>query len=133
MSERPLLLVLVPAAFSAGVHLALAPSHARESELLGVAFAASAVALACVAFLVFARPDLRGAPPAAALLLAGLVAAYLASRSVGLPGVGHHREPFDAVGLVTKGAELVALLAALHIFLANRRWPRPLPDTKEMQ
>jgi hypothetical protein len=79
------------------------------------------------------RPRSAIVPLGTAFLLASLIAAYLLSRSAGLPGLGHGVEPFDAVGVLTKFVELAVLLAAVHLYIANRSRPRPLPNTRSNQ
>jgi hypothetical protein len=106
---------VVACAVSAGVHAGLVPAHLGESRALGVAFALSALVLLWAAASL-AEPN---APPAragaVAALLGGLIAAYMASRTVGLPVPGTHVEPVDAVGLVTQLLQGAGLCAALWL------------------
>jgi hypothetical protein len=108
-------LAVVACAVSAGVHAGLVPAHLGESRALGVAFALSALVLLWAAASL-AEPN---APPAragaVAALLGGLIAAYMASRTVGLPVPGTHVEPVDAVGLVTQLLQGAGLCAALWL------------------
>lgn len=120
-------LVVVACAISAGIHAALTPEHLAEGTAPGLAFAASAVALAglCVALTVH-----PGVVPlvAASVLLAGLVAAYGLAVTSGLPVL--HKEPAEALAVVTKAVELLGLAAALHLVLRGRELPvavRPRP------
>jgi hypothetical protein len=124
------LLVLVGCAFSAGIHFALVPSHAEESARLGLSFGVAGVLLLALSLASFVQPRDTAASLVTALLLASLLGAYLLSRSVGLPWLGHGREPFDAIGVLTKLVELAALLASLHLYIDNRRRPRPLLETR---
>jgi hypothetical protein len=123
-------LVLVTCAFSAGIHFALIPGHTEESMRLGVAFGLAGALLLALALDVYARPRSTATPLVTALLLVCLIAAYLFSRNVGLPGSGHGPEPFDLIGVVTKLAELVALMASIHLYAENRSWHPPLPKTR---
>ena len=95
------LLVLVCAA-SAGVHAALAPEHCRESATAGAAFAASAVVLGVCAVALDRLPRSRLPVVGAAVLLAGLLGAYLLTRLTAIPPLAEHQEPVDAVGVATK-------------------------------
>jgi hypothetical protein len=107
--------VVTACAVSAGVHAGLVPSHLAESRALGIAFAISAVALLWAAASV-ARADEPPVPCAlAAAMLAGLIAAYAASRTIGLPLLEPHAEPLDAVGLVTQVVQGAGLCAALRL------------------
>ena len=134
MSSRrgvgPTLVVLIACAFSAGIHFALMPSHADESAALGAGFAVAGLLLLAFGLVVFMQPHSSAAALTTAVLLALLLAVYLLSRTAGLPGVGHGPEPFDALGLLTKLAELGALLALIHVYLDNRSRPPPLPKTR---
>ena len=128
--ERYRLGLLYACAFSAGVHLALAPSHLEESAPLGVAFAAAAALLIALALGVFMRPGDPRPLAATTALLVSLLVAYLASRTVGLPGLEPEPEPLDAVGLLTKGIEVLGLPAALCLHLDNRSRHLPLPKPR---
>jgi hypothetical protein len=116
------LLVLACAA-SAGVHFALAPEHWRESATSGAAFAASAVALCACAVALDRRPRSGLPVTGAALLLAGLLSAYLLTRFTAMPPLADHAEPVDAVGAVTKLVEAVGL--ALAVVVSQRSAGRP--------
>ena len=124
------IVVLIACGFSAGIHFALTPEHVEESTRLGVGFALSGVLLLVLAVQIYVRPRSSSAPVLAALLLVALIAAYLLSRTVGLPGSGHETESFDAVGLATKSVELVGLMAAIGLHLENRSWLEPLLTTR---
>jgi hypothetical protein len=99
-------------AASAGVHLALVAEHAAEGPLVGIAFAASAVALGVGA--VAARRPL-GRVGAVAGLLIGVAACYLLSRTTGIPGLVPEPEHLEAVGMLTTAAEVLAALACLPL------------------
>jgi hypothetical protein len=111
-------LVALVAAGSAGVHAALVPEHLHESTALGGAFAVSTVALALVAVLTRSPRHDRWAPAAAAAVLLATAAAYLLSRTTGLPGLITDPEEVDLLGVVTSSAEVVAAAAA--VFLSRR-------------
>jgi len=112
-------------AASAGAHAGLVPEHLRESPLLGVAFIVSVVLLIAAGAALAMRPDSAAVAGLAAALLIGLIAAYAASRTTGLPLLEPEPEPMDAVGLVTKLVELVGLACALRLTqtAAGRRPP----------
>jgi hypothetical protein len=111
-------LVALVAAGSAGVHAALVPEHLHESTALGIAFIGSAVSLVVVAVLTRTPRHDAWAPAAAAAVLLGTAAAYLLSRTTGLPGLITDPEEVDLLGVVTSSAEVVAAAAAL--FLSRR-------------
>jgi hypothetical protein len=113
--ERDLL--IVACAISAGVHAALVPEHLDESRLLGVGFVAAAVALGVLA--VALRSGASLAPAAAALVLAGAIAAHALAISSGLPLLHPEPDPVDLVGVLTKTVEFGGLALALD--LARRR------------
>jgi hypothetical protein len=111
--------LLVACAFSAGVHVALAPDHLGESALLGLGFLGSAAFLLALGLGIYARPDSLRLPSLIALLGGALIAAYVASRTVGLPVLHPAPEAVDPVGVITKGAEVVAVVLSLHLFVEN--------------
>src|SRR3954463_6490961 len=90
-------LVALACAASAGVHAGLVPEHFRESALLGAAFALSVVLLAAGALRL--RADATGAPWVAIVLL-GVAACYLLSRTTGLPVLEPEPEQLDPVGVL---------------------------------
>jgi hypothetical protein len=113
---RPFALDVVvgAAALSAGAHAALVPEHLREAPQLGIAFIVSAVLL-LVAARVATLTDSSRAMVATALLFAGLIAAYMASRTTGIPWLQPDAEPADAVGLATKVVEALGFFFALNL------------------
>jgi hypothetical protein len=117
-SALPLSL-LAACAFSAGIHVALAPDHLGESTALGLSFLVAAALLLALGLGTFARPRSMRLPLLIALLSAALIAAYIASRSAGLPILHPEPEPVDAVGVTTKAVELVALTLSLHLYRKN--------------
>jgi hypothetical protein len=102
-------------AASAGAHAALVPEHLREAPAMGIAFVLAVVLLGTVGTALVLRPDDPRTASLAALLLAGLIAAWAASRTTGIPLLQTHREPVDGVGLVTKLVEALGLACALWI------------------
>ena len=105
--------VLIASAASAGVHAGLVPAHLDENLWLGIAFAGSfGLLLALTVSLAHAGDPRRRAAPAAAVL-AALIVAHSLSRTVGLAPLEEHVEPVDAIGLLTQGAQLAGLVAAL--------------------
>jgi hypothetical protein len=99
-------------ATSAGVHLALVPSHWTESRLLAAGFIVAALLLGATATAGVVATS-RSWWIATALLLTGLVALYLLSRTTGLPGLTEV-ESFDPVGVATEVVQLIGLTAALR-------------------
>lgn len=100
-------------AASAGVHGALVVPHAAESTRLALAFAVATAALTAAA-LAQALVPCREVAAGAAVLLLGVAAAYLLSRTTGIPGLTEHIEPFDALGTVVSLLEAAAAVVAVR-------------------
>lgn len=122
--------LLVACAFSAGVHVALAPPHFAEARLFGLGFLAAAALLVALGLGVYLRPDSRRLALAIALVSCALVAAYAASRTVGLPVLHPATEPVDAVGAITKAVEVIALVLSLRLYVENAAGLAPLPSKR---
>jgi hypothetical protein len=102
-------------AASAGAHAGLVPEHLREAPRLGAAFVVSVVLLALAGAALTIRPRSRRVAQATALLLAGLIAAYAAARTTGIPLLAPEPEAADGVGLATKLVEAAGLACALWL------------------
>jgi hypothetical protein len=107
-------------AASAAVHGSLVLPHSHESVALAFAFAVSAVAMA-VAAIGLALASRPVVVAAVALLLAGTAAAYVLSRTTGIPALIAHPEPLDASGTVVSCFELAAAWALVRLLI--RRSP----------
>lgn len=118
-SDVPARLVVFACAASAGVHAGLVPEHLGTEPRLGAAFAVAVALLLTTGIAVTARPRDPRLARGSALLFAGLIAAYGASRTTGIPVLAPSPEPLDAVGMATNLAEALGLVAALSL---NRRW-----------
>ena len=118
-------IVVAACAVSAGAHAGLVPDHVREAPEVGVALVVAVALLLAAAIALAIRPDSLGAARGAALLLAGLIACYAASRTTGLPLLEPHVEPLDAVGVTTKLVEAVGLVFAFWLSgpVGGRRSP----------
>jgi hypothetical protein len=82
---------------------------------MGVAFLVAVALLLATGIAVARRPgDLR-VTSAAALLFAGLIAGYTASRTTGIPVIGPDPEAVDAVGIATNLVEALGLACALSL------------------
>ena len=117
--------VILACAISAGIHGALTPEHFAEGGPAGLGFAVSTVALALVAVALTFRPESNTALVAAALLFAGLIAAYAAAVTTGVPLLHPEREAVDGLALFTKAIEAAGLLAAwslLHPQTKGHAW-----------
>lgn len=108
-------IVLVACAASAGVHAGLVPSHLAEAPPLGLAFASAALLLVAVTVALARVGRSRWPDALAAGMLAGLIAAYAASRTVGLPLLEEDAEPVDATGLLTQAVQAIGLIAAVRL------------------
>ena len=109
------ILVVLAAAVSAGIHAGLVPEHLGEMPLLGVSFIFAVLALLASAVAVTIRPEAQLPASLVAFLFAGLILAYVASRTTGLPVLEPEPEPVNAIGIVTVAVQLVGLLAALWL------------------
>jgi len=115
-------------AASAGIHAGIVPEHLREEPRLGVAFVITVVLLVATCATVALRPD-RVTALAAALLLAGVICAYIASRTTGIPALAPDPESVDGVGIAAVAIELVGLTCALWLARPiRRRRRRPIPQ-----
>lgn len=106
---------MVACAASAGVHAGLVPEHLREEPRLGVAFLAAVVLLLTVVASETIRPADARVAGAAAVLLAGLIAAYAVTRSTGIPLLAPDPEPVDLVGVGANVVEALGLGSALYL------------------
>jgi hypothetical protein len=114
--------VLAAALVGAGtIHAAMAPSHLGESAVEGAGFVASAFAQILLAGAVLLRPTRRVLLAVSGLSLA-LLAAWVVSRTAGLPFGGHsgHPESVTVVDGVTVALELVTLGVAAALALGAR-------------
>lgn len=107
--------LLFTCAASAGAHAGLVPAHLDAEPRLGAAFLIAVVLLVTAATSVAARPGDRRITSSAGLLLAGLILAYVASRTTGIPVLDPEPEAVDAVGIATTAVEALGVLAALGL------------------
>ncbi|HEU5243396.1 MAG TPA: hypothetical protein VFU33_03265 [Gaiellaceae bacterium] len=128
--DRERMLLVAAGAIAVGVHAGLAPDELDEWAPLGACFIAAAVVLAgSVAVLAVGRDHCRRAAAVLALLFAGLVVGYVATRLVALPPLDPDREPLDAVGIATTLVEAAGVVVALH--LAGREMSPSTPGGKQ--
>jgi apolipoprotein N-acyltransferase len=107
--------VVFVCAASAGAHAGLVPAHLHSEPRLGAAFVVAVVLLASAAVALAIRPENRRAARATAVLLGGLMAAYAATRTAGIPVLAPDPEALDGVGVATNVAEAVGLVGALWL------------------
>ena len=112
-------LVAASCGISAGVHAALVPEHLRESASLGWSFALATLLLAACAVALERRWESRWPVRLAAVVLAGLIASYWATRLAHIPGLDSTPEAVEVVGVATKIVEAAGLLLALHLSLSR--------------
>jgi hypothetical protein len=115
-------LVAAACGISAGVHAALVPEHLRETALLGWSFVLATVLLAACAVAIERRWESPWPARLAAVVLAGLIGGYWATRLSHVPGLDSTPEAVDVVGVATKVVEAAGLLLAVH--LSFSRAPR---------
>jgi len=120
----PRLLTFACAA-SAGAHAGLAPAHLSGEPRLGAAFLVVVALLMATVIAVAARPWDRRITTEAGLLLAGVMLAYLASRTTGVPVLDPEPEALDAVGIATNGVEAVGVVVAVWLIHPVGRTVRP--------
>lgn len=130
MSSRhwtPAALVLTCAA-SAGAHAGLVPAHLNGEPRLGAAFIIAVVLLVAAAVAIAVRPGDRRIVSMAGLLLAGLMLAYLATRTTGIPVLDPEPEALDVVGIATNAVEALGVLVALWLIHPFGRPGRLTPN-----
>ena len=115
--------VVFACAASAGIHAGLVPEHLRENPPLGVAFVIAAIVLVATGTFLALRPVLQ-AVRIAAVVLGGLIAAYIATRTTGIPLLDPDPEALDAVGVAAIVIELLGLTYALWLGHSIGRLPR---------
>lgn len=113
--SRAASVLVVACAASAGAHAGLVPAHLNGEPRLGAAFLVAVALLAAAATALAARPEDRRITSAAGLLLAGLLLAYLATRTAGIPVLDPEPEALDAVGIATSVVEAVGVVIALWL------------------
>jgi hypothetical protein len=105
------------------VHIAIAPDHLREAPYAGVLFIALATAALVNAALLLTTQDERAWALTAALSVSAL-AAYLISRSVGLPllgdDVGDWLNPLGVLAVLSEATALLVAGLALRAARAYR-------------
>jgi hypothetical protein len=121
--------VTVACAASAGVHAALVRPHLEEAVPLGLAFAASALALALVALAVRQPRHDPWAPAAATAVLCLIAVGYLLSRTAGIPLLITQPEGLDPLGAMTTAAELAGA-AAGALLLTTGALPQTRKDSE---
>jgi hypothetical protein len=112
-------LLLLACAFSGGIHIALAPEHLGESAPFGIGFLAAAALLFALGLGIYLRPEGAALALLIAILSGALIAAYVASRTAGLPLLHPAPEAVDPVGVITKAVEALALFLSLRLLLEN--------------
>jgi hypothetical protein len=110
--DAPRLVAIVGLAVTAAVHIPVAAQHIGAARYLLLSFDVLVVAGAGLAALLVVRPS-RPAAAAALVLALAAIAAYIASRTVGLPleddDIGDWA---NTLGLVALGAEIAVVLSA---------------------
>lgn len=125
-------LVVLACGVSAGTHAGLVPEHLRSEPRLGVAFLVAVALLVASATALALRPQDLRIVQAAGALLAGLIVAYMASRTTGIPLLAPDPEGLEAVGVITNAVEALGLLPALWLAKSQRRRDRRPNRLKEV-
>src|SRR5436309_11698471 len=84
--------VLFMCAASAGIHAGIVPEHLREEPPLGVAFVITVALMLGLGAAIAFRPLSRRLASVASLVFGGLIAAYVVSRTTGIPFLSPDRE-----------------------------------------
>lgn len=118
--DAALVVVSFAGLVAASVHAIVGPGHFQEGLRFGLFFAALTGLQVASSVQVLRRPG-RPLVAAVALLNAGVVLVWLATRTVGLPFGLAAVEKIGPLDVVASAAELVALAAATRWLLARRR------------
>lgn len=114
-------LLLAAASIAAGlIHATVVPHHLGESTILGVAFIATAIFQIAWAAPVSVRLD-RRLLDMGALVNGAIVAAWIVSRTVGLP-FGHHAwiaEPIGAADAMATVLELLIIIGSTLVRISQ--------------
>jgi hypothetical protein len=113
--------VVLACAASAGAHAGLAPSHLQSEPRMGVAFVVAVLLLGATGCMAVLRPADPRITSVAALLFAGLIGAYITSRTTGIPLLQSDSEPVDAVGVATNLVEVLGFASAVLLMQPGRR------------
>jgi hypothetical protein len=113
-SQLWLPLAVVSTAAAAGVHVAVGPAHFREQTLLGLFFAASALAQIGWSLAMVGLRSVEFVRAGATLNL-GLIVLWLITRTIGLPGVLAGPEAVGAWDLACVTWEATAVLACVRV------------------
>lgn len=117
-------LAVVSSAAAAGVHAALGPAHLKEQTLFGIFFAISALLQLIWAVAVAIRPT-RATLVAGAVGNLGIVALWLATRTVGLPwGLLPGPEAVGSWDLTCALWELAVVVASVLTLQSGESRPR---------
>lgn len=107
--------MVVACAISAGAHAGLIPAHLEEEPRLGAAFVVVVILLAAVVATLVMRPQSARVARGASVVLAGLIGAYAASRTTGIPLLSPEPEAVDPVGVATNLVQALALVFSLKL------------------
>jgi hypothetical protein len=122
--------IILACAISAGIHGALVREHFAEGTGAGMGFVVSTVLLAVLAVALTRNPS-QPVLLATAAVFAGLLAAYAAVITTGLPLLHPEREAVNGLALFTKAVEIGGLAFVLK---GTIEWPRhdgsPLPSRR---
>jgi len=124
---RYLPLAVVSSAAAAGVHAAVGPAHFREQLLFGLFFAASALAQVVWSVAMVTRPS-RSLLVAAVVGNSAILALWLATRTVGLPGLLPSPEAVGPWDVCCAVWELAVVVAASQVLRADDARDLRLPD-----
>ena len=103
------------------IHAALAPAHLEEIPYIGALFLVAAAVLGVVIAMLVELPNSRLPWLIGTALCAGMLAAFLLSRTLGLPGFHEEWLSDNALGIAAIPPEVVFIACAGY---ALRRTPR---------
>lgn len=122
-APRPSLRLAAAAMLAAEIviHGYLAPDHLREVPYVGVLFVAVSVLLTIVLVGILTRPRAAAVWHGGAVVCLGMALAFVASRTVGLPGLRESWISDAGLGLVSLPPEVVFVICALSAARDTRR------------
>ncbi len=114
-------------AAAGAAHIPVIPSHLSEAPYIGVLFILLTVACLGLAVILTWHPR-TPAYAAAAIITGGAIAAYVLSRTVGLPmiedDIGNWFEPLGVISVITEAAALL-ICADLILKISTAKHPNP--------
>ena len=104
-------------AVAGAAHIPVIPSHLREAPYVGVLFMLLTVACMCLAVILTWHAN-TSVYTAAAIITGAAIAAYVLSRTIGLPmiedDIGNWFEPLGVISVITETAAMLICTALIR-------------------